>query len=438
MDEYKDDQDTVMPKSVADYLVERLANRTAGEPRTRPSRVALLAGTGVVILIVGAGAGILLRKAALSPAVPQVGKHTQATVAVKVAPPDRRQLPRQVSLPATLDAFEQVTLYAKTAGYLKWIKADLGDRVRRGEVLAEIDVPEIAPEIKGSEAEVERARANIGNQRAELERAKADLDLKKLTYDRLKSIREQEPDVIPQQQVDEAKAQYEVARATVTVADSKIKIAESEASKAEAARARLNTIMGFSRIIAPFDGVVTKRHADPGTLIQQATSQTNVSPVVTVARIDTLRVFIDVMELDVPFIKAGNPAVITVDALPGKTFEGTTTRFATALDPKTRTMRTEIDILNRGGELRPGMYGQVKLTLEVRENALTVPARALAIEGSKTYVFTAVDGKAKRVEVKTGLDDGINVEITGGLTEQERVIVSDRTGIKDGTPVEAS
>src|SRR5215813_3707437 len=174
MDEYKDDQDTVMPKSVADYLVERLANRTAGEPRTRPSRVALLAGTGVVILIVGAGAGILLRKAALSPAVPQVGKH------------------------------EQVTLYAKTAGYLKWIKADLGDRVRRGEVLAEIDVPEIAPEIKGSEAEVERAKANIGNQRAELERAKADLDLKKLTYDRVKSIREQEPDVIPQQQVDEA------------------------------------------------------------------------------------------------------------------------------------------------------------------------------------------------------------------------------------------
>src|SRR5262249_24916373 len=284
MDEYKEDQNTIMPKSVADYLVERLANRTAGEPRTRPSRVALLAGTGLGILIVGAGAALLLRKAALSPAVPQVGKPTQATVAVKVAPPDRRQLPRQVSLPATLDAFEQVTLYAKTAGYLKWIKADLGDRVRRGEVLAEIDVPEIAPEIKGSEAEVERARANIGNQRAELERAKADLDLKKLTYDRLKSIREQEPDVIPQQQVDEAKAQYEVARATVTVADSKIKIAESEASKAEAARARLNTIMGFSRIIAPFDGVVTKRHADPGTLIQQATSQTNVSPVVTVAR----------------------------------------------------------------------------------------------------------------------------------------------------------
>jgi RND family efflux transporter MFP subunit len=410
----------------------------AGERRSLSARVGLPAAVVAAILILGGVAVMLLRKATATQAVSQVSTAAQAPVAVKVALPDRRQIPRQVSLPATLDAFEQVTLYAKTSGYLKWINVDLGDRVRKGQVVAEIDVPEIVPEYRGSEAEVERARANIGNQRAELERAKADLDLKKLTYDRVKSIRDQEPDVIPQQQVDEAKAQYEVARATVTVAENKIKIAESEASKAEAARGRLNTLMGFSRIVAPLDGVVTKRHADPGALIQQASSQTNVSPVVTVARIDLMRVFIDVTELDVPFVKKGNRAVITVDALPGKTFEGTTTRFATALDPKTRTMRTEIDIPNRGSELRPGMYGKVTVTLEVRENALTVPAKALVIEGAKTYVFTAADGKAKRVEVKTGLDDGINVEITDGLTGGERVIVSDRTSIKDGMPVEAS
>lgn len=359
-------------------------------------------------------------------------------VSVQVERPERHDLSRQVSIPASVEAFEQTTLYAKAAGYLKWIKVDIGDPVRKGEVIAEIDIPEMAPEYRGSEAEVERAKANVENAQAELERAKAELQLKKLTYERLKSIREQEPDVLPQQEVDEAKAQFEVARALVSVAESKIKVATSEAGRAEASRARLATLMEYVKIRAPFGGIVTRRYVDPGALIQQATSQTNVSPIVTVARVDTLRVFIDVPEPEVPFVKKGNPVTLIVDALPGKVFEGTATRFATALDPKTRTMRTEIDIPNRSGELRPGMYGRVKLTLERRANVLTVPASALIAEGNKLSIFTVVDGKARRVEVQTGFDDGTRVEITKGLTGNEPVITTGKSAVKDGMPVNVS
>jgi RND family efflux transporter MFP subunit len=395
----------------------------------------------VVLVIVGSvGVWDYLRGSAETRAEspPDAARKTLEPVSVQVVRPERHDLARSTSIPASVEAFEQTTLYAKTAGYLRWIKVDIGDRVHKGEVIAEIDVPEMVPEYKGSEAEIERATANIENARAELERAKAELQLKKITYERLKSIREQEPDVLPQQDVDDAQAQFEVARAMVSVAESKIKVATSEVGRAEAARARWATLLEYAKIRAPFDGVVTRRYVDPGALIQQASSQTNVSPVVTVARVDTLRVFIDVPEPEVLFVKKGNPATITVDSLPGKVFEGTTTRFATALDPKTRTMRTEIDIPNRGGELRPGMYGRVKLTLEHRANALTVPASALIVEGNKVYIFTVVDGKARRTEVQTGFDDGIRVEIIKGLTGSEPFITTGKSAVKDGTPVQAS
>jgi len=391
----------------------------------------------VLLALVGALAvWIYIRNASgTSAATGSTAKNGAEVATVQVALPERRELTRQISLPASVEAFEETTLYAKISGYLKSIKVDIGDRVRKGEAVAEIDVPELASEYAGAGAEVERAEANIGNLEAELERARAELALKKITYERLKGIRDQEPDVMPQQQVDEAKAQYDVARATLSVAQSKIKMGRSEIARAEAARDRLAALKQYATIRAPFDGVVIKRHVDPGALIQQASSQTNVSAVVTVARVDTVRVFVDVNEPEVRFIKRGDRVSVTVDALPGRVFEGKATRYASALDPKTRTMRTEIDIPNLSGELRPGMYGNVKLAIERRDVALTVPASVLIAEAGKSFVYTVVDSMAKRLEVKTGLDDGLRVEITEGLRGDEPLVVSGKSVIRDGMPV---
>ncbi|MCI0490252.1 MAG: efflux RND transporter periplasmic adaptor subunit [Blastocatellia bacterium] len=395
-----------------------------------------------VVLLIASAAGVWAfvkdSNATPSTRITEVKANTTEEVGVQVALPERHEITRQVVLPGSVEAFEQAALYAKTAGYLKWIKVDIGDRVEQDQVLAEIDVPEMANEFDAAQAEVARAEANITNAEAELERARAEVEMKKITYERLKGIRDQEPDVLPQQEVDEAKAQFDVARAIVNVAESKIKVAHSEKARAEAARSRLVTLMEYTKIRAPFSGVVVKRHVDPGALIQHASSQTNVSPVVTIARVDRLRVFIDVAELEVPLVRRGNPVALTVDALPGRNFEGTCTRFAGALDPKTRTMKTEIDIPNRDGLLRPGMYASVRLSLGQRKDALTVPASALIVEGDKTYVYTVASGVAHRVEVQTGSDDGIQVEITEGLTGSEPVIITGKTAVKDGTPVKLS
>lgn len=258
--------------------------------------------------------------------------------------------------PALPTHFEEA-LIAHLDGLFSFALRLVGGQRERAEdmVLAEIDVPEMASELKEAEAEAQRAEAGLITAQAELQRAEAEVELKKLTHERLKSVREREPDVLPQQQVDESKAQHDVARAQVSLAKSHIRLAESSVAKAGASLTRLTTLAEYAQIRAPFDGVVTKRSVDAGALIQHALSQTNVSPIVTVARVDTLRIFIDVAEPDVPFVKKGNPVTLTVDALPGKVFEGAVTRFATALDPKTRTMRTEIDIPNRDGLLRPGM-----------------------------------------------------------------------------------
>jgi RND family efflux transporter MFP subunit len=393
----------------------------------------------VVVLVIVGGMSLwgYLRDSAETRAerAPAATANASEPVSVQVVMPERRELLRRTTLPAGVEAIEQATLYAKTTGYLKWIQVDIGDRVHQGEALAEIDVPEMVKEYDAAQAEVQRANANLANAHAEAARAKAEIELKQITYERLKGIREQEPDVLPQQEVDEAKAQYDVARAMVNVAESQIKVAESEVAKADAARARVAALMAYAKIYAPFSGVVIKRYVDPGALIQQASSQTNVSPVVSVARMDRLRIFIEVPERDVSFIKKGNPVTLTVDALPGRAFNGVCTRFATALDPKTRTMKTEIDIPNRDGLLRPGMYGQVNLTLERRDNVLTVPAGALIAEGGKISIYTVADGKAKRLEIETGLDDGVRVEITRGLTGKDAVIITGKNAVRDGRPV---
>lgn len=366
---------------------------------------------------------------------PEAQSQENAAVAVQVERPQRGDLIRRVLLPGSVEPFEQVTLYAKVAGYLKWIKVDIGDRVQRGEVLAEIDVPEMAPEYEVAEAEVRRTEASQLHAQAELERAQAEVDLKRITFERLHSVRRQEPDVLPQQNVDEAKAHYDVAQAMVKVFESRVQLARSDMEKAKASRARLAALMEYTKIVAPVTGVVIKRHVDPGALIQHALSQTNVSPIVTVASVDTLRVFVDVSEREVPWVKKGLPVSLTVDALSGRVFEGACTRFSTALEPKTRTMRTEIDFTNRDGLLRPGMYGKVDLILERRENVLTVPAGAILFEGGKAYVYSVVDGKARQAPVRTGVDDGIRVEINEGLTGNEPVIIAGKDAVKEGTPV---
>ncbi len=404
-------------------------------------RIALL-GAGVVL-----AAAALLQSQARERPVPDGGVDGNDARKVEVVTPQRQAMARTLDVPATLEAFEQADLYAKTSGYVAEVRVDIGDRVRAGDVLAVLDVPEMRHEVRHAEA-VHRARearsaqvrSRVETARAELRRSEADLNLRKITFDRKKQLRE--GNAIPQQELDQAQGELAVAQAQVAVGEARIAGAEAdvaaaaaEVAMARAAVERLRTLNDYATIRAPFDGVISRRLVDRGMLVQTATAN-RTSPLFTVQRIDRLRIYIEVPETDVLFVRAGAAATVTPYGRSESSFEGRVSRIASALNPRTRTMRAEIDLANDDGVLMPGMYAQVVLAVDSRDRALTVPAAALLTEGDSTFVYTVKDGRAARTEIRTGLDDGLRVEVREGLADDARVIVAGKGLVSDGLPVQ--
>ena len=361
-----------------------------------------------------------------------------AGVDVEVTQPVREELTHEISLPGSVEPFEKTTLYSRVGGYLDWIRVDIGDSVKKGQVLAKVLIPEMLDEYHGLEAELEGARADQQNGLAELERQKVVQELAKLTYDRVRSVREEEPDMMPQQTVDEARAKFQVAGAQNQVIQTRIVQAQSEVKRVEAALKRLQTLMEYAEIKAPFSGIVSERFVDPGALIQAGTVSSSALPLVTISQLQRLRVFFDVPEDKVPLVQVGDMAEITVDALPGKQLEGKVARFAKVLDPETRSMKTEVTLSNTDRLLFPGMHVRVRLLLERRADAILLPAEALRFKEGAPFVYVVDGDTAREISIETGLDDGIRVEVTGGLSGQESVIVTARESLSDGVKVKPS
>ncbi|HEV8541037.1 MAG TPA: efflux RND transporter periplasmic adaptor subunit [Verrucomicrobiae bacterium] len=305
------------------------------------------------------------------------------------------EIARSISLPTfRVLAWQEATLYAKVSGYLKTLTVDKGDSVKEGQPLAEIEVPELLAEQAQYVVESDVARTN---------------------YQRMAEARQKSPDLVVPQTVDDLRGQWEIAKAKLE---------------------RTHTLLHYSRLTAPFSGVVTARFVDPGAFIPAATGSTPQSAaVLTCMDYSRVRVQIFAPESEVPFIKNGVPAKIIVEELPGKTFAGSVTRFAHALDPATKTMLAEIELPNPTGELRPGAYARVELELERKQNASLLPVTAVLVEKAGTSVFTVADGKAKKTPVQVGFNDGLNVEIVKGITAEEPVILLGKQSVNDGQPV---
>lgn len=403
-----------------------------GISRLRPHRACSYAALVLAFAGLGCSSGSLGRADASAdePAA------TQA-LDVEVVSPARGDIVRTISLPASIEADQQATLYSKVSGYLESISVDIGDRVGQGQLLAKIDVPEISDQLREGEAELAAALADRRIADAELASAGAKSKLQALTYERLQAVRTAEPDVVSQQDVDEAKAQSDMAAANVKEAEGQILRIDSRIKQLEAAKQRLQTLLGFAEIRAPFDGVVTDRFVDPGALLQAGRSSVSVQEIVTVAKVDKVRVAVDVPESEAPHVRTSGDATVVIDAMPGKQFQGSISRFSRSLNPTTRTMRAEIDLPNPDGVLLPGMFGRATLSLAIRAGAVTVPAEALHAEGERSFVYEVIGGRARRVDVETAPGDGIDIEITRGLNGGERVIVAAREPLSDGTAVSA-
>jgi len=337
---------------------------------------------------------------------------------VEVARPERRTVARTITLSANVEAFEQASVYAKLAGYVDRITVDIGDRVNEGEILATLEIPEMADQYA-------QAEQQLAQQRAELTKAEAESTLQKIVFTRSQGLRAK--DAITEQDLDEA-------RARATKAAAELQLARARARAGEARVGELHTLMQYATLRAPFAGVVTRRFVDRGALVQPSTSSN--APLLIVARTDTVRVFADVPEPDVPFISGGDGAVLNVAALRGRTFAGQITRFAGALDPSSRTMRTEVDLPNADATLRPGMYGTLTIAVETHPDALTVPEGAVRREKKRAIVYVVDRDHAAERIVKPGLTAEGRVEILEGIADRDRVITSGLVGLSEGAPVQ--
>jgi HlyD family secretion protein len=407
---------------------------------------------------------------------PSESKADQAAPAVtrvEIVRPERHTVRRSVGEPGELQAFETTAIHAKIAGYVKNWTVNIGAAVKKGQVLAELSVPELNAEvdqkeasvrhavakqeqaraaIKVAEANVAGAEAKLVDVRAGVKRAEADLNLWQSQTERVKGLVNEH--AVTQQVLEETQSQLRSAEAARAEIDARVKTAEVAVIQSRAARdqadsdlgvataaievakedtRRVEALLGYCKIESPMNGIVTQRNVDTGDLTRAGA---DAEALFVIARSDIVTVRVNVPEGFAAAVNPGDHALVKFPEMKGKTVEGKVSRISWALDPKTRTIRVEIDIPNPGGKLLPGLYAYATVIVEEHADALTVPTTAIITEKEKTYCVVVEGGRAARRPITLGLGDGTLVEVVSGLDGSEAVVKANVTSLAHGQPVE--
>lgn len=405
------------------------------------------------------------------------GDDSVGDVKVEVVKPRKGGIERTTTQPITVESFESARLFSKVSGYLKEQHVDIGDRVKRGDVLAEIEMPESEKQVQRDEAAVEQAEAYIVQMEAHLESAKADyqaaealigerqadvqlasstLSYKEKVFHRIEQLVKER--AVDEQLRDEKEEDFESARAGLASAKAALVSAKAAATASKAridqaqadlvdAKAKLavaqaelekdRVFLDYTIIKSPYNGVVTFRGYHRGDFIN-ARDQGATIPLLTVDSTDKMRCVVQIPDLDVPYVNKGDDAVVEIDALPGRKLTGKVARVSNSEDQTTRTMRTEIDMMNEKNLLRDGMYGKVTVLLDKAPDGLTVPSSALVGEshGGKGSLYVIRGGKAHKLEVAIGADNGVETEIVSGVKADDDVVIHTFKGsISNGVAV---
>jgi RND family efflux transporter MFP subunit len=356
---------------------------------------------------------------------------------VAVALVKRSPIVNSLTLSGAFRPYQEVDVHAKVAGYIRQIFVDVGDKVEQGQVLAILEVPELTAQILGAEATIQHSQDSIRRARSEIVRAESTHSAAHFAYTRLKQASEARQGLIAEQELDDALARDKEAEAQVDSAKAALAETQSQLSVSDASRKQLGAMEAYTRITAPFTGVITKRYADTGALIQAGTSSnTQAMPVVQLAEWSRLRLVVPVPESAVSQIHLGSVVQVRVGAL-NRSFQGNVARFADALEQQTRTMQTEIDVENGDGTLFDGMYAETDLTLNKKDGALTVPIQAVQRENSGASVLMVDrDGHIQERHVKLGEEGNDRVEILSGLLENDQVVIGNRSEFRPGEKVQ--
>lgn len=390
-----------------------------------------------VLLVLAVGAGLLprlRREHALAASVRQ--EAAQAPI-VTVAPVEESAARTELELPGNTVALVETPLYARADGYVRRRLVDIGDRVSAGEVLAEIESPELDQQIDQAKAALLQAQASLKQMQADLVRARANLKLAEVTARRWRNLAAK--GVFSRQDADEKEANFEAQQAQVAAAEASINVAQNNVAADNANLRRLEQMKAFDRVVAPFAGVITFRdvNLDTGTLINAGNNGPN-RELFRVSQIDMLRVFVNVPQTYVESIAPGQTAKLTVDELPGKVFPAVVRRTTTSLDTTSRTLLAVLRVPNPQHLLLPGMYGRVKFSLPQPRRTLLIPADALVDGAAGTQA--AVVGPDHRVHfhrITLGLDLGARLEVTSGLEAGDEVILHPTNEIRENVAVEA-
>src|SRR4051812_42802772 len=336
-----------------------------------------------------------------SPVLASRGKPSDVPT-VAVAKATTEDISHGIALTAEFKPFQEVDVMAKVAGYLKQINVDVGDRVKQGQLLAVLEIPEMGDDLSRADAAVVRAGADVVRAEDELKRAETAHNMAHLSFQRLAAVAQKKAGLIAQQEIDEAQSRDLVTEAQVASAKSALAALREQVNVNSADTRKVKTLMEYTRVTAPFSGVITKRYADTGSMIQAGTaSQTQAMPVVKLSENSLLRLILPVPESAVPTVHIGQQVEVKVPTL-NRTFAGRVARFSEKLATATRTMETEVDVPNPSYLLIPGMYAEVNLTLDRRANVLTVPVSAVDTH-SRVMVITP-NSRVEERDIVLGLE----------------------------------
>ena len=360
-----------------------------------------------------------------------------STTPAAVARVERHTLSNTLTIAGEFKPFQEVDVHAKVAGYIRVIRVDVGDHVKEGQVLAVLEIPELAAQLAGADASVRRAREEIRRAQSDVERAQSAHSAAHSAYARLKQAADSKAGLVAQQEVDNSEAKDLEAEAEMTSARAALSAAQQQLEVAEANQQQFAALSNYSRIAAPLSGVITNRYADTGALIQAGTSSsTQALPLVRLAQTSKLRLVLAIPESVASQIHLGDPVKVRVQAL-GQDIEGKVSRFAASLDRQTRTMETEIDFDNRDGHLLPGMYAETRLAMREEKDALTIPIEAVTRSGNDTTVLAVnPQNVVEERHVRVGLEDEKCIEIISGLSEADRVIIGNRGEFHSGQKIQ--
>jgi RND family efflux transporter MFP subunit len=387
-----------------------------------------MAMTSAALAASMAAAGCGRSGAAVAPAAER-----PAVSVVRIA---RGDLAQTLTLAAEFRPYQEIEVHAKVAGYVKSINVDVGDRVTAGQLLAVLEIPELQDDMQTDDASVKRSNEEVNRAQADLVRTESAHDVAHLGATRLSAVMQQRPNLVAQQEIDEAQGRDRIAEAQVATAKAAVAAAQEQLAVARAAQHKTQTLFAYARITAPFAGVVTHRFADTGAMIQAGTaSQSQAMPLVRLSQNNLLRLIIQVPESAVSRIHLGAPVDVKVPSL-DRTFQGRVARFTGRLNLDTRTMETEVDVPNPALELVPGMYAYASVTTDAARAVVVAPVQAVDRKDDKTTALVVdKDGTLESRPITVGLEAPDRVEIRRGLSPGDLAVIGSRAQLKPGTAV---